>query len=370
MTAFIRSAIAGPGRTICLRRNCRSRASTRSPARRASRIITDAAGLARRAQRHALGDRGRGGRRFPGGHRRPRGRSLCEAGSSATCNSTHYRVNELGDIQTEAPVHGGLTDAGAEVIRRCNRRGLVVDVAHGTLRSGQTRRRGDDEAAGAVAHLALARIRGHAAALIIARACAAGGRHRRVGRRLAAAAIFPRPGQRSPAASRAWWMPSGSTMSASAATCGPGRPIRAAQTTDALPMLAGALLARRLQPAGNRQAAGRQLRAGVPGQHGVRRPLTHRSAPRGTPPAGAAVGDAEVGDVRAGIAGKARPHRRLHHRQRPAANRRSPPPPLSPRANAAPTSAAGESESRPHTGNSSSARSCPRRRPPPRPGRR
>ena len=45
---------------------------------------------------------------------------------------THYRVNELGDIQTEAPVHGGLTDFGAEVIRRCNRAGIVVDVAHGT----------------------------------------------------------------------------------------------------------------------------------------------------------------------------------------------------------------------------------------------
>ncbi len=46
---------------------------------------------------------------------------------------THYRVNELGDIQTEEPVHGGLTDVGAEVIRRCNARGIVVDVAHGTL---------------------------------------------------------------------------------------------------------------------------------------------------------------------------------------------------------------------------------------------
>jgi membrane dipeptidase len=45
---------------------------------------------------------------------------------------THYRVNELGDIQTEASEHGGLTDVGAEVIRRCNARGLVVDVAHGT----------------------------------------------------------------------------------------------------------------------------------------------------------------------------------------------------------------------------------------------
>jgi membrane dipeptidase len=46
---------------------------------------------------------------------------------------THYRVNELGDIQTEMPVHGGLTDTGAEVIRRCNRLGIVVDVAHGTF---------------------------------------------------------------------------------------------------------------------------------------------------------------------------------------------------------------------------------------------
>ena len=46
---------------------------------------------------------------------------------------THYRVNELGDIQTEPPEHGGLTDFGAEVIRQCNRTGIVVDVAHGTL---------------------------------------------------------------------------------------------------------------------------------------------------------------------------------------------------------------------------------------------
>ena len=46
---------------------------------------------------------------------------------------THYRVNELGDIQTEPPAHGGLTDLGAEVIRRCNRLGIVVDVAHGTF---------------------------------------------------------------------------------------------------------------------------------------------------------------------------------------------------------------------------------------------
>ncbi|WP_342050554.1 MULTISPECIES: dipeptidase [unclassified Cupriavidus] len=45
---------------------------------------------------------------------------------------THYRVNELGDIQTEAPAQGGLTDFGADVVRRCNALGIVVDVAHGT----------------------------------------------------------------------------------------------------------------------------------------------------------------------------------------------------------------------------------------------
>ncbi len=46
---------------------------------------------------------------------------------------THYRPNELGDIQTETAEKGGLTDFGAEVIRRCNSLGIVVDVAHGTF---------------------------------------------------------------------------------------------------------------------------------------------------------------------------------------------------------------------------------------------
>ncbi|MGI3900641.1 MAG: dipeptidase [Janthinobacterium lividum] len=45
---------------------------------------------------------------------------------------THYRVNALGDIQTEPPVHGGLTPFGSEVIRRCEALGVIVDVAHGT----------------------------------------------------------------------------------------------------------------------------------------------------------------------------------------------------------------------------------------------
>ncbi len=45
----------------------------------------------------------------------------------------HYRVNELGDIQTEAPVHGGLTSFGRAAVREMNRLGIVVDVAHATL---------------------------------------------------------------------------------------------------------------------------------------------------------------------------------------------------------------------------------------------
>ena len=45
---------------------------------------------------------------------------------------THYRANALGDIQTEPPVHGGLTAFGAAVIRACEALGVIVDVAHGT----------------------------------------------------------------------------------------------------------------------------------------------------------------------------------------------------------------------------------------------
>ena len=44
----------------------------------------------------------------------------------------HYVVNELGDIQTEPEVHGGLTPFGAEAVRRMQTLGIMVDVAHCT----------------------------------------------------------------------------------------------------------------------------------------------------------------------------------------------------------------------------------------------
>lgn len=45
----------------------------------------------------------------------------------------HYMPSDLGDQQTEAPTVHGLGALGAEVIRACNRLGIVVDVAHGTF---------------------------------------------------------------------------------------------------------------------------------------------------------------------------------------------------------------------------------------------
>ena len=44
----------------------------------------------------------------------------------------HYRVSEVGDISTALPVHGGLSAFGRNVVRACNRLGIVVDVAHST----------------------------------------------------------------------------------------------------------------------------------------------------------------------------------------------------------------------------------------------
>jgi membrane dipeptidase len=45
----------------------------------------------------------------------------------------HYHVNQIGDIQTESPVHDGLTPFGKSVIREMHRAGIIVDLAHATF---------------------------------------------------------------------------------------------------------------------------------------------------------------------------------------------------------------------------------------------
>ena len=44
----------------------------------------------------------------------------------------HYTPNDIGDFQTGAVTHHGLTPFGVEVIRACHRLGFVCDVAHAT----------------------------------------------------------------------------------------------------------------------------------------------------------------------------------------------------------------------------------------------
>jgi membrane dipeptidase len=45
----------------------------------------------------------------------------------------HYHVNQIGDIQTEAPLHNGLTALGKSIVVEMNRAGVIIDLAHATF---------------------------------------------------------------------------------------------------------------------------------------------------------------------------------------------------------------------------------------------
>lgn len=59
----------------------------------------------------------------------------CYADGIRVINPMHYHHNELGDIMTAEPKHGGLTDAGKAVIQEMNTLGMVIDGAHSSLDS-------------------------------------------------------------------------------------------------------------------------------------------------------------------------------------------------------------------------------------------
>ena len=42
----------------------------------------------------------------------------------------HYHINEIGDIQTEAPRYNTLTPFGVSLVKAMNRKGLLIDLAH------------------------------------------------------------------------------------------------------------------------------------------------------------------------------------------------------------------------------------------------
>jgi membrane dipeptidase len=45
----------------------------------------------------------------------------------------HYHINQIGDIQTEAPVHNGMTTLGKRIVQEMNRVGIIADLAHAPL---------------------------------------------------------------------------------------------------------------------------------------------------------------------------------------------------------------------------------------------
>jgi membrane dipeptidase len=47
----------------------------------------------------------------------------------------HYVPNDLGDLQTAASMHNGLSSLGKDVVRKMNKLGLLIDVAHASYQT-------------------------------------------------------------------------------------------------------------------------------------------------------------------------------------------------------------------------------------------
>ena len=58
---------------------------------------------------------------------------LARAAGLTVLTLVHYRVSDIGDVQTEAPVHDGLSRFGRDVVAECNRLGIVIDCAHASF---------------------------------------------------------------------------------------------------------------------------------------------------------------------------------------------------------------------------------------------
>jgi membrane dipeptidase len=61
------------------------------------------------------------------------GLAAARRAGASSLTLVHYRVNEIGDAQTEEPVHHGLSPFGLDVVAECNRLGVIIDCAHATF---------------------------------------------------------------------------------------------------------------------------------------------------------------------------------------------------------------------------------------------
>jgi membrane dipeptidase len=55
------------------------------------------------------------------------------AAGARSITLVHYRQNRYGDLQTEPPVHRGLSEAGRELVETMNDVGMIVDLAHASF---------------------------------------------------------------------------------------------------------------------------------------------------------------------------------------------------------------------------------------------